>query len=108
MKLNAKPFNAREGDAVLIQEDNVKRNKWNIGIVEEFIDGRDGVIRGAAVRKIGGNGHPQIVHRPLQKLYPLEISISHDELNDAKDDGGDVPDDSTDISILHVIPVTPF
>ena len=83
---NARTFNAKKGDAVLIQEDNVKRHKWGIGVIDDFVVGRDGVVRGAAVRKIGGDGRRRIIHRPLQKLYPLEISCSRSAENVTKDD----------------------
>ena len=76
MHLNPKAFDGKKGDVVLIHEDKVKRDRWNVGVIEEFVVGRDGVIRGAAVRKISGDGRPQLIHRPIQKLYPLEITDS--------------------------------
>jgi hypothetical protein len=87
MNSKTKPFDAKKGDVVLIHEDNVKRSKWNVGLIDDFVIGRDGVIRGAAVRKIGGDGRPQIVHRPLQKLYPLEITSSTHDTNDTAGGG---------------------
>jgi len=59
------------GDLVLIYEDNVKRGLWKVGIVEELIAGADGHVRGARVRK-PGRGKPEILNRPIQKLFPLE------------------------------------
>ena len=43
--------------------------------MEEVIKGKDGNIREAKVRKIG-KGKPEILNRPLQKLFPLEITCS--------------------------------
>ena len=63
----------KTGDVVVIQDDNVKRGMWKTGIIEEVIKGKDGNIRGAKVRKIG-KGKPEILSRPLQKLFPLEIT----------------------------------
>ena len=63
----------KTGDVVVIQDDNVKRGMWKTGIIEEVIKGKDGNIRGAKVRKIG-KGKPEILSRPLQKLFPLEIA----------------------------------
>ena len=62
-----------KGDLVFLQEDNIKRGQWKVGIVEEIIFGKDGEPRGATVRKYEKG---KIVHlnRPLQKLYPLEIA----------------------------------
>ena len=34
---------------MLIKEDNLKRNAWIMGKVEELITGKDGVTRGATV-----------------------------------------------------------
>ena len=58
---------------------------------------------GTAVRKIGGDGRAQIVHRPLQKLYPLEITNSvHDEndttdpIHDENDTANSIHDDDND------------
>ena len=76
MHQKKKTLDAKKGDVVLIHEDNVKRRKWNLGVIDEVIVGRDGAIRGATVRKIGGDGSKQIIQRPVQKLYPLEISSS--------------------------------
>ena len=73
MQMKKSKFDARKGDVVLIYEDGVKRNKWKLGVIEEKIIGKDGVARGAVIRKFGGDGSRQIINRPIQKLYPLEI-----------------------------------
>ena len=38
------------------------------------ITGRDGVVRGATLKVASKSGLPTILQRPLQLLYPLEIS----------------------------------
>ena len=60
------------GDVVTVFEDDVKRNKWKLGVVEGLIEGKDDVVRGAKIRVIT-NGKPVHLSRPVQKLYPLEI-----------------------------------
>ena len=35
----------------MIEEDNIKRSQWKMGLVEEFIQGKDGVV-GRAKRRI--------------------------------------------------------
>ena len=65
-------INIAKGDMVLIQEENVKRVLWKTGIVKELIYGKDGQVRGAQIRKAGGKY--ETLNRPLQKLFPLEIS----------------------------------
>ena len=57
---------------VIVYEENVKWGFWKIGKVEEVIQGRDGVVRGAKVRVIT-KGKPVVINRPVQKLYPLEV-----------------------------------
>ena len=76
---NGKAASVKKGDIVLLQEDNIKRGQWKLAMVEEIICGKDGEPRGASVRKSGGKGKPEILNRPIQRLYPLEISISNSE-----------------------------
>ena len=73
MLTKKRDFGIEEGDVVLIHEEGVKRNKWKLGKIEEVIAGADGIVRGANVKTChkGKIGH---IKRPLQKLYPLEIS----------------------------------
>jgi hypothetical protein len=57
------------GDVVLVGADNKKRYEWPMARILELIPGRDGKNRVAKVKTQGG-----ILLRPLQRLYPLEIS----------------------------------
>ena len=41
---DARAANISKGDLVLIQEDNVKRGQWKIGVIEDLITGKDGII----------------------------------------------------------------
>ena len=75
------------GDLVLVQEDNIRRGQWKMAVVEKLIKGKDGEIRGAVVRK-AGKGKPQSFVRPLQKLYPLEISSGDHLKTDGIEEGG--------------------
>ena len=63
----------KEGEVVLIFEDNVKRAEWKMGKIEQLLPGKDGVVRGVKVRTCG-KGKYKMLNRPLQKLYPLEVS----------------------------------
>lgn len=60
------------GDVVVVYEEDRKRGEWKMGVVEDLVTGRDGIIRGAEVRVIT-KGKPVHLSRPVQKLYPLEI-----------------------------------
>ncbi|KAK3752127.1 hypothetical protein QZH41_019249, partial [Actinostola sp. cb2023] len=44
LKHNTKELDLKIGDVVLIQSDERNRGKWNIGIVDKLIEGRDGVV----------------------------------------------------------------
>ena len=68
----------KKGDIVLIYEDNVKRTEWKMGRVEELLPGKDGITRGVKVRTCG-KGMYELLNRPLQKLYPLEVSSNEAE-----------------------------
>ena len=57
------------GDVVLIKGDDKHRSKRNIGIVEELYKGKDNVIRAVKLRS-----RKTYIERPIQFLYPLELS----------------------------------
>ncbi|XP_058941825.2 uncharacterized protein [Pocillopora verrucosa] len=63
------PCGVEKGDVCVIKDDNKDRNKWKLGIVEELIAGRDGVVR--AVKLRAGKSY---LERAVQQLYPLELS----------------------------------
>lgn len=56
-------------DVVIIKCEEKIRGKWPLGIVMELYPGRDGVVRAVKVRS-GRNFR----ERPVQQLYPLELS----------------------------------
>ena len=56
---------------VLVQDDQLKRGQWKIGIIESLIVGKDGQVRGVNLR-VSGKGKPQFCSKPVQKVYPLE------------------------------------
>ena len=64
----------KERDVMPIKGEERNRGKWKIGVVEHLIRGRDGVIRGAQLRT--GKTHKE---RPLQLLYPLELTCDRPE-----------------------------
>ena len=73
------------GDLVLLQEDNIKCGQWNTAVVKNLISGKYGKIRGAVVRK-AGKGKPETLIRPLQKLFPLQISARDHLKTDANEE----------------------
>ncbi|GFS29562.1 uncharacterized protein NPIL_227801 [Nephila pilipes] len=61
------------GDVVLI-ESTAKRVNWPLGKVVHLIEGKDGVVLLAKIRAKHGD-----LLRPIQRLYPLEVSSPIDE-----------------------------
>ena len=57
------------GDIVIIKSEDKNRGKWPLGIIQELYPGRDGVVRAARLRS-----GKSFLERPLQHLYPLELS----------------------------------
>ena len=68
MKNNKSEVKLKAGDIVLIKGEERNRGKWNIGIVEEMIIGRDGIVRVVKLR--AGKSH---LEQPIQHLYLLEL-----------------------------------
>ena len=57
------------GDVVILKSEERNRRKWPLGIVQELYPGRDGVVRAVKLRS-GRN----FLERPVQHVYPLELS----------------------------------
>lgn len=66
------------GDVVVVHDDQ-PRGFWKIGCIEGLLTGRDGTVRGAAVRVSSTNGKCSILERPLQRLHPMEIKSTSTE-----------------------------
>ncbi|UYV80173.1 hypothetical protein LAZ67_18001880 [Cordylochernes scorpioides] len=76
------------GEIVLIGNDDQKRIDWPMAKIEELISGRDGKIRVARVKTTRG-----ILMRPIQKIYPLEVTSEEDmALLCSHKEGGDITD----------------
>ena len=66
------------GDVVVIKSDERKnRGEWPLGIITEFYEGKDGVIRAARLR--AGKSY---MERPIKHLYPMELNC---DMNEAKE-----------------------
>ena len=64
----------KRGDVVIIHSEEKNRGQWPLGIVEQLYGGRDGVIRAVKLRT-----SKSILERPIQHLYPLELSCDDPE-----------------------------
>jgi len=60
-------------EIVLIKEDNNFRGFWKLGRIVELNEGKDGNIRSAEVKLPNNN----ILKKPINSLYPLEINDTH-------------------------------
>jgi len=58
-----------EGDVVLVGVDNEQRFQWPLGVISKLIPGSDGGHRVVQVKT-----SPGVLTRPLQRLFPLEVS----------------------------------
>ena len=79
MKAKDKDQQIKIGQVVMIHGEEKNRGVWKIGVVEQLIQGRDGIVRAARLRT-GKNK----IERALQMLYPLELQCdihSEQELN---------------------------
>ena len=56
------------GEVVLIQDDT-PRIGWRLAVIEELIEGKDGLVRAPHIRIAQGR-----TNRPISKLCPLEVS----------------------------------
>lgn len=66
-KLNC--FEAKVGDIVLIEKEDAKRAFWPMGRITQIFPGKDNVVRLVKVKTKSG-----WFLRPVQRVYPLEIS----------------------------------
>ena len=62
-------FQPQVGDVVIIKTDNKNRGTWPLAIVSETYPGKDGIIRAVELKTAHGR-----LERPVQHLYPLEIT----------------------------------
>ncbi|XP_028413531.1 uncharacterized protein LOC114536368 [Dendronephthya gigantea] len=69
LKHPKKEHKLKQGDVVIIKGEERDWNKWKLGVVDQMIKGRDGVIR--AVKLRAGKSY---LERPIQFLYPMELS----------------------------------
>ena len=63
----------KQGDVVCVHEEKVPRQRWKLGTVKELIHGRDNLVR-AAIVQLGSEGNRTEIKRPVQGLYPVEVS----------------------------------
>lgn len=58
---------------MVVFEENQPRSLWRLGKIVTVIKGSDGNVRGVHVQVLSKKGRVNIIHRPIQHLYPLEV-----------------------------------
>ena len=69
LKHRGKSCSLAVGDVVILKREEKNRGKWPLGIVQELCPGKYGVVRAVKLRS-GRN----FLERPVQHVYPLELS----------------------------------
>ena len=69
----------KNGELVIIKDEQCKRSFWKMGRVIELIKSKDGIVRSVSVKVASGNG-TAILKRPLQLLIPLEINVEDERV----------------------------
>jgi len=67
------------GEKVIIHDENAKRLDWLTGVITRVAPGRDGIHRIAWVKTSNGD----VRDRPIQRLYPLEIQYTGEDVPEA-------------------------
>ena len=83
------PDKVSVGDIVIIHSTDQPRGFWKLGKVEKLLVGQDGKNRGAVLRVAGRGRQAKSLSRPIQLLYPLEVSSPHSKTHDAPVDQPD-------------------
>ena len=76
----------KPGDVVIVFEQGKKRGEWKTGVVQELIRGDDEVVRGVRVCTMT-NGRRQVINRPVQHLYPVEVKDLEEVKLDVRPEG---------------------
>ena len=67
-------FKINVADSVSIFKKVLKRRHWKVDKVLKIIRGKDDMIRGVIVQIFNEKNGKESISRPLQELYPLEIT----------------------------------
>ena len=66
-------YTLNKGEVVTIYDEGHPWGIWRLGRTEDFIEGTDGKVRGVIIRVVSKKGRVQLLRRPIQHIYPLEI-----------------------------------
>ena len=66
------------GDVALLQEDVRPRHMWKKALIEQLIEGRDGMIHTVVLRTPEGNK----INHPIQLVIPLEVDQGGEDVEE--------------------------
>ena len=81
-----------KGDVVVGHDDALPRGLWKLGQIQEVLIGRDRQPQAALVRVASRDRQHDLLRRPLQLLYPLEIHEVEMPETDSEHDPASTPD----------------
>ena len=55
----------QEGELITVQEDNLPRGQWKMGVIQRTLRGEDGVVRGAEIKIVTKSGETSLLRRPV-------------------------------------------
>lgn len=71
---NTKSTHIAAGDVVIVHDESLPRGLWKLGQIQEVILGANGLFRCAVIQVATRDKQHTLLKRPVQLLYPLEIS----------------------------------
>ena len=71
---NVRNTHIAAGEVVIVHDDSLPRGLWKLGQIQKVIPGADGLPCSALVRVASRDRQHALLKRPVQLLYPLEIS----------------------------------
>ena len=68
------PYTLRKGEVVTVYDEGHPKGLWRLVRIEDLTEGSDGRVRGEYYVKVMSNkGHINVLRRPIQYIYPLEV-----------------------------------
>ena len=64
------------GEIVLLRSDSKLRGLWKLARVKQTLRGKDGQVRGVVLQIPSRESGSNVLRRPLQYLYPLELNCN--------------------------------
>ena len=86
------------GEVVIVQDTDLPRGFWKLGRVEALITGTDGKVRGASIRIRSPDSQFTHLQRPIQLLYPLEVTSAQTSSQATEQPGCGTESTSADVT----------